>query len=121
MLLRLCVLNGPCGINIQAPFCPCPPALRSCMPLASKRGYSSSDETKRRLEDMRNATPTGEEITMTEQESTKEYRVTVRGQLETTTEVFAVNEAVARMRVEDHRWTKVYRDLEGDEGSERPS
>jgi hypothetical protein len=54
---------------------------------------------------------------MTEQESTEEYRVTVRGQLETTTQVFAVNEAVVLKRVEDHRWTEVYRDLEGDEGS----
>ncbi len=78
-----------------------------------------SDETKRRhsSEELCDAIPTDEEITMTEQESTKEYRVTVRGQLETTTQVFAVNEAVVLKRVEDHRWTEVYSDFEGDEGS----
>jgi hypothetical protein len=53
---------------------------------------------------------------MTE-ENIKEYRVTVRGVLETTTQVFAPNETVARMRVEDDKWLEVYEDLEGEEGT----
>jgi hypothetical protein len=57
------------------------------------------------------------EIAMTEQETMKEYCVTVRGQLETTTHVRAPNETVARMRTKDQQWTGVFDDLDGEEGA----
>jgi hypothetical protein len=66
---------------------------------------------------MLDAILTDEEITMTERETTKEYRVTVRGQVETTAQVFAPNEGVARQSVAENKWSDVYSDLEGEEGT----
>jgi hypothetical protein len=54
---------------------------------------------------------------MTEQETTKEYRVAVRGQLEIATQVLAPNEGSARQSIEDNKWFDVYGHLEGEDGT----
>lgn len=46
-----------------------------------------------------------------------EYRVTVRGQLETTTQAFVRSEDEARRHAFDDKWHGIYGDFEGEDGT----
>jgi hypothetical protein len=48
---------------------------------------------------------------------TNEYLITVRGQLETTTQIFVHSEDEARRRVVDDKWQGVYEGFEGEDGT----
>ena len=48
---------------------------------------------------------------------TNEYLVTLRGQLETTTQIFADSEDEARRRIVDDKWQWVYEPFEGEDGT----